>query len=174
LLVIKDGPPEYQELVRELKSMNIALQSIHNNTKDPNPLLNRKGARRAEDLLVIVQNCKEVVKEVQVIADSHSSLQGHGGRVRRVWDAYQIGSADLDTFRGQLTFHMSTINMVLHSLEGPALGRIEAKIDLLVSQFANMSLRQARKGVAYIAYIASIASTASILSIFDPDQEKVA
>jgi hypothetical protein len=140
--------------------MNIALESIHDNTKDPNSLLNRKGARRAEYLLVIVLICKEVVKEVQVIADSH------GGRVRRVWDADQIGSADLDTLHGQLTFLMSTIDIFLHSLEGPALGKVEAKIDLLVIQFPNMSQRQARMSVA------SIASTASILSILDPDQEE--
>lgn len=60
--VIKDGSFECQELVRELKFMNIALQSIHDNTKDPNSLLNRKGACRARDLLVNVQNCKEVGK----------------------------------------------------------------------------------------------------------------
>jgi hypothetical protein len=164
---IKSGPSEYREIHRELSSLNIALSSVQDGVDDSESLLNRKGRPRKQELLDILANCRIVVIEVQGLVDQHSSLQGHGRTLRRVWDAYRVGSADLDTLRGRLTFYTSTIDMFLHSLEGPALARIEGMVRLLV---ANMGISQAVPGSGSRS-IASVASTATILSIFDPDQE---
>jgi hypothetical protein len=164
---IKSGPSEYREIHRELASLNIALRSVQEGIDDPESLLNRKGRPRKQELLDILANCRIVAVEVQELVDKHSSLNGHGRTPRRVWDAYRIGSSDLDTLRGRLTFYTSTIDMFLHSLEGPALARIEGMVRLLV---AKMGISQAVPGSGAKS-IASVASTATILSILDPDQE---
>jgi hypothetical protein len=80
-----------------------------------------------------VKNCQKVVEEVEKLIDDHSSLKYNGrGKLRRVWDTYRVGSADLDTLRGRLAFYAATIDILLHSLEGPALARIEAKLNLFI------------------------------------------
>jgi hypothetical protein len=82
---IKDGPAEYQEICRELGSINIALSSVLEGVNDPTSLLNQKGRPRAKVLLEIVKNCKNVVEEVEERIDDHSSLKDNGrGKLRRV------------------------------------------------------------------------------------------
>jgi hypothetical protein len=164
---IKDGPAEYHEIHRELLSLNIALKPVQESTDDPDSLLNRKGQPRKQELLEILANCRKVVDEVQSLITKHSRLQTRGRSVRRVWDAYRVGSADLDTLRGRLTFYTSIIDMFLHSLEGPALARIEGMVRMLV---ANMRITPNIAGSSRMSN-ASVASTATILSILDPDQE---
>jgi hypothetical protein len=56
--------------------------------------------------------------------------------------------------------------MFLHFLEGPALARIEAKLNLFYARYVKGNVGQNRRSTA------SIASTATIRSILDPDQEE--
>ena len=164
---VKDGPAEYREIHRELLSLIVALKSVQESMDDPVSLLNRKGKSRKQELQDILTNCRKVVDEVQSLINKHSRLQTRGRGIRRVWDAYRVGSADLDTLRGRLTLYTSMIDMFLHSLEGPALARIEGMVRNLVT---NMGITPNVAGSSRMS-IASVASTATILSILDPDQE---
>lgn len=46
----KDGSAEYKELCSETKSMRYAIQSLSNDARDPDSLLNRKGFNRKNEL----------------------------------------------------------------------------------------------------------------------------
>lgn len=82
-----------------------------------------------------------------------------------IWDAYRIGSADLDTSQGRLKFYAATIDKFLHDLEGPALAKIKGELDLFYACYVKESADQNRQSVILIE------STTIALSIKGPDQE---
>ena len=132
---VQSGPTEYKEIKHELKTLKYSIEALTEESKNPNSLLNRKGLKRKEELLHVVAGCNQTIAEFQKIADENSSLStGRGGKATRTWHAYRVGSSDLDSLRGKLTFHASMINVFLSSLEGSALGRIEKKIDAIYAR----------------------------------------
>ena len=156
---LKDGPDEYKELQGEMKSLRYAIQSLSDDAKDPESLLNRKGSGRKAELMDVIANCERTMREMQDLVDKHSSLsdegEKQGRRVRRVWDAYRIGGADLDSLRGKLTFHTSTISMFLISLEGSAIGRMERLLEKIAARVLQEEAFHARQSQT------SLVSTAS-------------
>jgi hypothetical protein len=164
----KDGPAEYQELCGETKSMRYAIQSLSNDAKDSNSLLNRKGFNRKNELDEIIRNCTKAMKEMQALVDEHSRLKddGHGGMLR-IWDAYQVGSSDLNSLRGKMTFYTSMISMFLLSLEGSAIARIETKLDRIYARILRDDAIQAQQSSI------SVASTTSILSQIETHEDDV-
>ena len=101
----KDGPREYKEISREAKSMGYVINSLSDDAQDPHSLLNKKGVRRKPELVEIIRNCETTMQELQAMVDKHSSLGDGHGKFTRVWDAYKVGSSDLDSLRGKLTFY---------------------------------------------------------------------
>lgn len=156
----KEGPGQYREISREAQSVQYAISSLSEDAEDQDSLLNRKGQNRKGQLLEIIRNCKCTLQEVQDLIEKHSSLQSNqAGRSRRLWDAYRVGRCDLDSLRGQLTFHTSVIEGFLLSLQGPAIGRIETKLEKILSH-----LIQADAEIPRRQSISSSVSTLSILS----------
>lgn len=163
----KDGPREYREISREAKSMRYAIDSLSNEAQDPLSLLNTKGVKRKPKLVEIIENCETTMQEVQNMIDKHSSLKDDRGKLIRVWDAYKVGSSDLDSLRGKLTFHTSIISIFLLSLEGSALARIEWKVDKIYARMLQDDITQAQQSSI------SLASTTSFLSQLDTNEDDV-
>jgi hypothetical protein len=136
----RDGPPEFRELAKEVETLQVTMDRLKQDIEDPTSLLKRKAHNREKDMKQILDNCKDVLEEVQAFVDKHSTLERPANAnqplqlVKRVWHAYEVGSADLDNTRGKLTFYTSTIDLFLDSLGAAALGRIEHKVDLIVAQ----------------------------------------
>ena len=167
----KDGPAEYREICSETNSLKNAIQGLRSDARDPNSLLNRKGPGRRKELEEIISNCSRTLRELQAVVDKHSSLQDDSkaaGSFTRIWDAYKLGSSDLDTLRGRLTFHTSTIGVFLLSLEGPAIARIETKLDEIYARLVQHDAVQARHSTTSLT---SIASTASFLSQIESNED---
>ena len=163
----KDGPREYKEISREAKSMRYAINSLSNDVQDPHSLLNTKGVKRKPELVEIIKNCDTTMQEVQAMIDKHSSLKSEHGKFTRVWDAYKVGSSDLDFLRGKLTFYTSIISMFLLSLEGSAVARIERKVDRIYARMLQDDVVQAQQSSI------SVASTASLLSQLETNEDDV-
>ena len=158
----KDGPKEYKAIVGEVKCMSYILDRLHEDARDSQSLINRKGSVRKSELLHIIKNCEATLKEVEAITNDRSSLRKDSGRkIRRVWDAYHVGSADLDSLRGRLTFNTSVINAFLSSLKGASLTRIESKIDQIYVQLCQS--RKAGDGSSVMSN-ASVETLDSVLS----------
>ena len=167
----QNGPKEYRELCREVKSLGAVTSQLSEDMQDPDSLLNRKGVPRKKDLLQIMENCEEALREVETFVEKHSVLDtkhNYGSSkdlAKRTWHNYKVGAENLDNVRGKLTFYTSTITLFLNSLETSALGRIESKIDKL---YAKLILEDKRNSTA------SVASTSSLMSFVqqdEPDQE---
>lgn len=108
------------------------------------------------------------MKDLQTIIDRRSSLQpNRKGKITRIWDAYKVGSSDLNSYRGKLTFYNSTISVFLLSLQGPTIRRIETKLNKVYARMIRDDMNQARLNIV------SLASTVSILSQIDTHEDEV-
>lgn len=166
---ICDGPRDFVELKCELKSMQYALHSLRQNVKDPTSLLNRKGSSRRTELLDMMKNCENTMRELQNLVQKHSFLQtSHGNHVRRVWHNYRVGRADLDSLRGRLTVHTSIIDVFLASLQGATLNRIESKLDKMFRRLLTEDAVSSR-----MSSQESLVSNLSVLSMIDTNDHDV-
>ena len=52
----RDGPEEYHDLTQQARALHLALCSLMDDIIDSNPLLNREGEKRQDDLLSIVNS----------------------------------------------------------------------------------------------------------------------
>ena len=160
----RSGPPELKELSREVETLQTTMSRLKEDSENPTSLLKRKGQSREKDMKQITANLREILEEIQAFVDKHSTLaepaaSKHGtGLVKRLWHAYNVGSADLDNMRSKLTFYTSTIDLFLDSLGAAALGRIEHKLDSLV---AHLIAANAEKNDAMLDDAKSILSLAS-------------
>ena len=143
------------------------LESLSKDSFDKTSLLNHKGSSQRDQLLQIIASSEGTMNELQGLIDKHSRLEGAPDRMKRVWHSYRIGRADLDSLRSRLTFHTSTIDVFLTSLQGSALSRIEAKLDHLLPKLLaedEMSGRQTAM---------STCSTTSSISSFATNEREV-
>ena len=153
-----NGPKEYRELCREVKSLGAVTSQLSEDMQDPSSLLNRKGAARRKDLPQIMGNWEEALREVEIFVGKHSVMDKQHNYdsskdvAKRTWHNYKVGAENLENVRGRLTFYTSTITLFLNSLTTWALGRIESKIDNL---YAKLILEHKRNSTT------SIASTSS-------------
>ena len=159
----RNGPPEFRELSCEVSTLQLAVKQVAEDAKNSNSLLCRKGKARLKDLEQIRLNCQEALDGVQAFVNKHSTLEtshddkGVGSIVKRTWHAYQVGSDDLDTMRGKLTFYTSTIDLFLTSLQGVSLRRIEK----MVYEIWSKQIADPQKSAASIASVHSITSLAT-------------
>lgn len=147
--------------------MRYAINSLSNDAQDPQSLLSTKGVKRKAELVEVIENCELTMQEVQIMIDKHSGLQSDHRKFIRVWNAYKIGSSDLDSLRGKLTFYTSIISMFLLSLEGSAVARIERKVDRIYARMLQDGVVQAQQSSI------SVASTTSLLSHIDTNEDDV-
>ena len=169
----RSGPEKYQEIRRELKSLQFAITSLSDDAKDESSLLNRKGAKRKGELVELMNNCEQTTQELKALVDQHSRLCGDGGnQAKRLWDAHKVGKADLDSLRGKITFHTSTIEVFLISLQGSAISRIEDKIDKIFAKTMQADVEVSSIGSERQS-VMSIASDVSLLSRIETDEDEV-
>ena len=167
---VKSGPREYREIASEMKTLRYSMHSLSDECKNPASLLNRKGSDRKEELLHIIASCERNMAEVQKVIDDNSSLSADRcGAVIRRWHAYRIGSIDLDSLRGKLTFHAAVINAFLSSLEGSALGRIEEKIDAIYARVTAEDAHCDDHG----SVLSTSSTTSSILTQINTHEDEV-
>ncbi|KAG8525612.1 uncharacterized protein KY384_009256, partial [Bacidia gigantensis] len=149
---LKSGPEKYKEIQSELKSLSYAISLLQDDAKDPRSILNRKGESRKQDLSDIMDNCARALQDLESLVEKHSKLQNaEAGRLVRMWDAYQVGSTDLDSIRGRLTFHVSTINTFLTSLEGSTLSRMERKLDKIYAKITQDATANSSRRVSALS-----------------------
>ncbi|ERF73167.1 hypothetical protein EPUS_03008 [Endocarpon pusillum Z07020] len=160
----KDGPKEYQEISREAMSFYTVLESLKNDVNEADSLLNRRGSGRCHELRQVISHCEEAFRELQALVDKHSRLDAEGHR--RIWESYQVGSADLGNVRGKLTFYVSVIGIFMDSLGASAMERIERKLDKL---FAKVMEADTYDDPAKST--TSLSSTISLLSIRHSEKE---
>lgn len=165
---IKDGAKEYRELEGELKGMKITLDSLTKDANNAESLLNRNGASRRDDLVNVISGVGRTIQDLETLVKKHLALKkDQKDGIVRVWSAYKVGSEDLSAIRGKLTFHTSTINLFLTSLEGTALGRMEKKLDRVCGRFMQEEVCEDYQSVR------SAGSTQSVLSCIDTQPDEV-
>ena len=168
----KNGPEDYKEVCRETKSLKCALDTLSEDAKDPQSVLNKKAPKRKTELDEIISNCMVTMEQLQTMIDSRSSLKTfENNGIRRVWDAYKVGSTDLEIIRGKLTFYTAMIGAFLSSLQGTTLGRIESKVDKILARILQDSSYDVNQNPRQSAM--SLISTHSVLSQVETQPEDV-
>jgi hypothetical protein len=127
----KAAPGEFQELSKEVSSLHTALKELEDEASDPQSLLNRRGARRKDELFMIRDNIETALQQLDDIVKRYQSL---GRREKKTWDRVRFAAEDLDAIRGKLVFHTSAISLFLQSLSVGSLGRIEGVLEDLVRE----------------------------------------
>lgn len=155
----RDGPKEYHELAQQAKALHLALCSLRDDIEDPNSLLNRKGEKRKDDLMSIVNSAFRSLEGIEELIDKHISLKKDSyGKRRRVWDSYRMGRADVDSLRGKFTFYTSTISVFMDSLGVTAISRIERTLDKI---YARMMYRDGNDAMQSQVSLMSFSTIAS-------------
>jgi hypothetical protein len=127
----KTAPGEFQELSKEVSTLHTTLKELEDEASDPQSLLNRRGARRKDELFMIRDNIETALQQLDDIVKRYQSL---GRREKKTWDRVRFAAEDLDAIRGKLVFHTSAISLFLQSLSVGSLGRIEGVLEDLVRE----------------------------------------
>lgn len=170
---IRYGPIAYNTLRAETSAVRTLLQRLTTDASNSASLLILKGAPRRNELLTLIASCTDILKQAQQFIDAHSSLQApdRSPRTKRIWDAFCVGSAELDGIATRLTFFVSCISAWLQSLEGPAIARIESKVDRLCAKLLSDEASGSDSGSSSAGSLMSVAE--SIRSRLESDEEDV-
>ncbi len=117
---------EFNELSRELSSIQILLRSLGDDAKNPMSLLCRRGAGRQEELMTMIENLNKALVEVERLIDKYESL---GLKKKRVFDRVKFASHDLNELRGTLAVHLDIISGFYNSLSSGSLAKIEQIVE---------------------------------------------
>ena len=94
-------------------------------------MLNRRGAPRKKDLLLLIKNLELALVEIDVIIENYKGL---ARRERRIWNQLKFATEDLGQVRGKLTIHLAAINAFTDSLSRSTLSQIERVLLELVGE----------------------------------------
>ena len=125
----RNAPGEFQELSRELISLETTLRLLKDEAKSPNSLLNRHGTIRKAEMDTLVKNIKELLLQIEDIVKRYNSL---GKDQKKTWDRIRFATEHLVSLREKVSFHINAINLFMSSLSASALARIEGVLDELV------------------------------------------
>lgn len=132
-----DAANEFGEATRELSSLHTVLSVVREDARNPHSAFSQLDPDRRQAILQVVANCGEAVRELECLLTRYERL---GRRDRRTWDALKFGSEPLSDIRSKLVMHLSSLNVLLTSLPGSVIGRIERKLDDIAAD-----LRQGRR-----------------------------
>ncbi|KAM0797111.1 hypothetical protein BDR22DRAFT_892644 [Usnea florida] len=122
---------EFQEVCLEALTVHTLIKELQDEAIDPQSLLNVRGAPRKQELMTLINNLEESLKELDEIVRKY---QGLTRRDRSIWNQLRLASEDLEASRSKLTFHVTAINAFISSLSGRTLVQIEAVLLELVSE----------------------------------------
>lgn len=132
-----DGGFRLISLLRPYSTVHTVIKKLQDEAIDPQSLLNSGGAPRKQELMLLIKNLKEVLKELDEIIRKY---QGPARRQRRIWNQFRLATENLDGIRSKLTFHVTAINAFTSSLSCGTLAQIETVLVELVSE-----VRQGRR-----------------------------
>lgn len=127
----KGASAEFAEVCNEVLSIHTALRELEDETQNEDSILNRAGKGRQKELDNIVQNCTEVLRQLETLVTKYRSL---GTSQRKVWDRVKFGDEGIQVIRNKLVLHTSTLTLFLTSLGTGSLGRIEKKLDDIAAE----------------------------------------
>ena len=118
-------------------TVHTLIKELQDEAIDPHSLLNVQGAPRKQELMILMRNLEESLKELDEIIRKH---QGLTRRDRSIWNQLRLASEDLEASRSKLNFHVTAINAFTSSLSRRTLVQIETVLLELVSE-----VRQGRR-----------------------------
>lgn len=124
-------------LLRWYSTAHTVIKELQDEAIDPQSLLNSRGATRKQELMLLIKNLEEALKELDEIIKRYEGL---ARRERRIWNQLRLATEDLDMIRSKLTFHVIAINAFTSSLSRGTLAQIETVLLDLVSE-----VRQGRR-----------------------------
>ncbi|ERF69902.1 hypothetical protein EPUS_05446 [Endocarpon pusillum Z07020] len=127
----KGASAEFAEVCHEVLSIHTALRELEDEAQNEDSILNRAGKGRQKELNNILQNCTEVLGQLEMLVTRYRSL---GTSQRKVWDRIKFGDEGIQVIRNKLVLHTSTLTLFLTSLGTGSLGRIEKKLDDIAAE----------------------------------------
>ncbi|KAF4624829.1 hypothetical protein G7Y89_g13343 [Cudoniella acicularis] len=115
----KDAPGEFNELRRELSSLCVIVQDLTDQAGSERSLLNRRGASRRDELLLLLENLTGTLVEIREL---YKRFRNMG---RNAWLRIRLGETDLTALRTKLALHIGLINQFISSLTLESVGRME-------------------------------------------------
>jgi hypothetical protein len=127
----KNACGEYSEITGQLDSLQMILQRVESEAKDPASLFAR-GDGDFENLMEIMGKCRYTVTQLNTIVIDNKSLGSIIRSKRSNWDRLRLAHTNYKELSGRLTNHATTISAYLDVVSASSLGRVEAKVDELV------------------------------------------
>ena len=124
-------------LLRCYSTVHTVIKELQEEAANSGSLLNSRGASRKQELMLLMKNLEEALKELDEIVRKY---QGLTRRERRIWVQLRLATENLDTVRSKLTFHVTAINAFTSSLSRGTLVQIETVLLELISE-----VRQGRR-----------------------------
>ncbi len=125
----KGATGEFQELSRELSSLQTIIRELQDEAESPTSLLNRRGTGRKPELDKLLENISGVLRQIDDLVKRYHSL---GRDQKKTWNRVKFAAEDLAALREKLTFHINAIELFISSLSASSLARIEGILDELV------------------------------------------
>jgi hypothetical protein len=127
----KGASADFAEICNEVLSIHTALRELEDEAQNEDSILNRAGKGRQKELNNIVQNCTQILRQLESLVTRYRSL---GTSQKKVWDRVKFGDEGIQVIRNQLVLHTSTLTLFLTSLGTGSLGRIEKKLDDIAAE----------------------------------------
>ncbi len=107
------------------------VKELQDEAGNDHSILNVRGAPRRKELMMMISNLDQVLKQLDAIVEKFRNL---GRREKRIWNQLRLSNEDLDKVRGKLTFHVNAINTFMASLSRSTLARIETVLIELANE----------------------------------------
>ena len=164
---------EYDELTREVSSLHVVLQRLHEESKKPESPLNKPDDTLKEELGTIVFGCRKTLRVLDKILAKYNALSSDKRSSRKLWQQIRFGNGQIATLldqRSMLTYYTSALSLFLNTVSTGTLGRIECQLNN-----AGGDLKELRLAVNSItAHLLSKSNQeGSVLTAYADDDRKV-
>lgn len=123
---------EHDELTREFLSLHAVLQRLEIEVAKPESPINRPGGKCSEELEVVVDGCQWVLRILDQTLEKYNALSETERSTRKLWQKIKFGNGammDLTELRSKMTFHTSSLSLLLKTVSLGTIGRIEQQMD---------------------------------------------